>query len=112
MAQQLAGADNAVCSGFTPAGFSPAGSTPVGSVPRAISPEELLAALPAGASPALREALQSGCCIHYTVAEGHCQAGGCGSGSCCYHVVSTGCDINLYECLPYPCSTGNFSTGC
>ena len=42
--------------------------------------EEVLAALPPGASPALRKAIESGCCTHYTVAEGKCVAGGCGEG--------------------------------
>jgi hypothetical protein len=117
MAQELASADKTVCSGFaqagfTPAGFTPAGFTPVGSVPRAISPEELLAALPSGASPVLRAALQADCCIHYTVAEGHCQGGGCGSGNCCYHAVGPGCGVDVYECLQHPCSFGDFSTGC
>jgi hypothetical protein len=112
MAQQLISEGNSVCSGFTPAGFTAAGFTPVGSVPSSVTAEELLQALPPEASPALREAIESGCCIHYTVAEGMCGAGGCGTGSCCYHAVSTGCSINQYECLPYPCSKGNFSTGC
>jgi hypothetical protein len=74
--------------------------------------EEVLAALPPGASPALRKAIESGCCTHYTVAEGKCVAGGCGAGRCCYHIVSADCGINTYECLGYPCSKGNFSTGC
>jgi hypothetical protein len=107
MAQQLISAGNAFCSGFTPGGFTPAGS-----VPSPLTPEEVLQALPPEASPALREALQSGCCIHYTVSEGDCGSGGCGAGWCCYHAVSTGCGINEYTCVHVPCSTGNFSSGC
>lgn len=77
-----------------------------------VAPEEVLTALPAEASPKLRAAIQSGCCIHYYVAEGQCVAGGCGSGRCCYHIVSTACHIDEYQCLSYPCSKGNFSSGC
>ncbi|HEY2592946.1 MAG TPA: hypothetical protein VGK33_03500 [Chloroflexota bacterium] len=74
--------------------------------------EEALGALPSEASPGLRAAIKSGCCTHYTVAEGKCVAGGCGAGRCCYHIVSPACGIDTYECLGYPCSKGNFSTGC
>jgi hypothetical protein len=77
-----------------------------------LSAEEVLGALGPDASPALRSALGSNCCIHYTVAEGMCPGGSCGTGKCCYHVVSTDCGINNYECIAYPCSHGNFSTGC
>ena len=77
-----------------------------------LTADEVLAALPAEAAPELRAAIQSGCCTHYYVAEGQCVAGGCGSGRCCYHVVSTACGIDRYECLDFPCSKGNFSTGC
>ena len=107
MAQQLISAGNAVCSDFTPAGFTPAGAAR-----SPLTPDEVLRVLAPEASPALRAALQADCCIHYTVAEGQCKSGGCGSGSCCYHVVSTGCNINEYTCVGVPCSTGNFSTGC
>jgi hypothetical protein len=107
MAQQLISVGNAVCPGSTPEGF-----TPVGSVPSSLTAEQLLEALPPEASPALRAALQADCCIHYTVAEGMCGAGGCGTGWCCYHAVSTGCNIDQHECLPFPCSKGTFSTGC
>jgi hypothetical protein len=108
MAQQLTNAGNAVCSDAMPA----AGLTPAGSSPRPLTADDALKVLPPLASQALREAIQSGCCIHYTVAEGECQAGGCGNGRCCYHVVSTACSINEYMCLDLPCSTGNFSIGC
>jgi hypothetical protein len=77
-----------------------------------LSAEEVLGALGADASPALRSALESNCCIHYTVAEGMCAGGSCGTGKCCYHAVSTDCGIDAYECIAYPCSHGNFSTGC
>jgi hypothetical protein len=76
-----------------------------------LSAEEVLGALGPEASPALRSALESNCCTHYTVAEGMC-GGDCGTGRCCYHVVSTDCDINVYECVGFPCSHGNYSTGC
>ncbi len=75
-----------------------------------LTAKEVLDVLPVEASPALRAAIASGGCVHYYVAEGHCVAGGCGSGRCCYHVVGSG--IDTYECLGYPCSKGNFSTGC
>jgi hypothetical protein len=107
MAQQLISAGNAVRPGFTPADFTPVGSTPAGFTPVGSTPAGFT---PAGFTPA--GASQSDCCTHYTVAEGHCQAGGCGSGSCCYHVVSTGCSIDKYLCVDLPCSTGDFSTGC
>ncbi|HEX3617105.1 MAG TPA: hypothetical protein VHU61_11240 [Solirubrobacteraceae bacterium] len=81
-------------------------------MPRALTADEVLKVLPSEASPALREALRSGCCTHYTVSEGDCRAGGCGTGNCCYHVVSTACGINEYTCVGVPCDTGNFSTGC
>ena len=83
-----------------------------GDVVTLVSTEEALRALGPNVSPALREAIASGCCTYFTVAEGMCGTGSCGSGRCCYHVVSTGCGINQYECLDYPCSKGNFSTGC
>lgn len=74
--------------------------------------EEVLTALAPEASEKLRAALTSGCCTHFYVAEGHCGSGGCGSGKCCFHVVSSACGIDQYECLDFPCSKGNFSTGC
>jgi hypothetical protein len=37
--------------------------------------EEALGALPNEASPALRAAIKSGCCTHYTVAEGNFSTG-------------------------------------
>jgi hypothetical protein len=73
---------------------------------------DVLAALPPDASPQLIAAIQSSCCTHYTVAQFHCGSGGCGSGFCCYHIVSTACGIDTYACLNYPCSHGNFSSGC
>ena len=73
---------------------------------------DVLGALPSDAPPELRAAIESGCCTYYTVAEGMCVEGGCGSGRCCYHVVSAACGINAYQCIAYPCSHGNFSTGC
>jgi hypothetical protein len=107
MTQQLTSAGDVICSGFTPAGFTPAGS-----LPTALTADEVVKALPESAPQALRDALLANCCTHYTVAEGECGTGGCGSGSCCYHIVSTECSINKYSCVGVPCSTGNFSTGC
>jgi hypothetical protein len=75
-----------------------------------LTAKEVLDVLSPEASPELRAAIASGGCIHYYVAEGQCVAGGCGAGKCCYHVVGAG--IDTYECLGYPCSKGNFSTGC
>lgn len=83
-----------------------------GDVVAVVSREEALSALGPSASPALREAIASGCCVYFTVAEGMCGTGSCGTGRCCYHAVSTACGINQYECLNYPCSKGDFSTGC
>lgn len=74
--------------------------------------KEVLDMLPPEVSPKVRAAIASGCCTHYYVAEGRCVPGGCGTGRCCYHIVSTACSIDTYECLSYPCSKGNFSTGC
>lgn len=102
MTQQLGSAGNAICSEAAPAG----------SLQGPRTADEVLKALPHDASQALRDALQATCCIHYTVSEGDCVAGGCGTGKCCYHVVSTNCGIDEYVCLDYPCDTGNFSTGC
>jgi hypothetical protein len=74
--------------------------------------EEVLAALPPDAPAELVQAIQSGgCCIHYYVAESSCGSGGCGTGRSCYHIVSS-CGPDYYSCLDYPCSKGNFSTGC
>lgn len=101
MAQELT-RDDAVCSGSDAAASGP------GSVQAA----DVLRALPADASQALRDAIAAGCCVHYTVAEGQCVPGGCGTGRCCYHIVSTDCGLDEYQCLDYPCDTGNFSTGC
>jgi hypothetical protein len=112
MTQQLLSTGTSVWVGSTPEGFTSAGFTPMRAVPVALSPDQVLTALPPGASQALRDAIASGCCTHYTVSEGDCGSGGCGSGKCCYHVVSTDCGINVYECVEVPCSTGNFSTGC
>lgn len=86
------------------------GSESVPPVYAAMAPEDVLTALP-DTSQELREAIAAGCCILYTVAEGHCDPS-CGSGWCCYHVVSTGCKMDRYECVNVPCSTGNFTTGC
>ena len=77
-----------------------------------LTPEEVLAVLPRDAPAELRAAIQSGCCIQYTVSEGHCGSGGCGAGRCCYHVYGPACQLDYYTCLDYPCSHGNFSTGC
>lgn len=77
-----------------------------------VSTEAALSALAPDVSPALREAIASGCCTYFYVAEGMCGTGGCGSGKCCYHVVSPACGIDKYECLNYSCSKGDFSTGC
>ena len=77
----------------------------------AVAPDEVLAALPPTASQALRHAIAAGCCVTYTVAEGHCTPA-CGSGACCFHVVSTDCGINSYECVNRSCDKGNFTTGC
>ena len=77
MAQQLISAGGpTVCSGFTHGRLRNAG----GACSGRITAEEVLQALPPEASPALREAIESGCCIHYTVAEGMCGSGGCGTG--------------------------------
>jgi hypothetical protein len=77
-----------------------------------LTAEEVLAVLPAEASPKLRAAIASGCCLHYYVAEGQCVAGGCGSGKCCFHIVGSACGVDEYKCLPFPCDKGTFSTGC
>jgi hypothetical protein len=77
-----------------------------------MSAEEVLTALPSEAPPELRAAIKSGCCTHYTVAEGQCIPGGCGAGRCCYHIVSAACAIDQYQCLTFPCSKGNFSLNC
>jgi hypothetical protein len=78
---------------------------------RQLTVEEVLAALPADAPAELRETIQLNCCTHYYVAEGNCGSGGCGAGSCCYQVVSS-CAPTHYSCIGFPCSHGNFSTGC
>lgn len=74
--------------------------------------EDVLAALPSDAPQELRDMIASGCCTYYTVAEGMCGSSGCGTGRCCYHIVSTACPTNEYRCLDYPCDHGNFTTGC
>lgn len=74
--------------------------------------EGVLNALPADAPEDLREAIASGCCTYYTVAEGFCGSSGCGTGNCCYHIVSTACGKDVYQCVNHPCSYGNYSTGC
>lgn len=76
-----------------------------------MSIEDALSALPPDAPQDLREAIASGCCTHYTVAEGMCGGAGCGSGWCCYHIVSD-CGPSGYQCVQHPCSYGNYSTGC
>lgn len=72
----------------------------------------ILRALPADAPPALIQAIEAGCCIHYTRDENHCTPDPCPTGSCCYHVVSTNCGIDETVCVGVSCAEGNFSTGC
>jgi hypothetical protein len=90
---------------------------PVGA--RAASPQMtqlpatmVLNALPADASPDVSAAIEAGCCITYTRDEHHCGSGSCPTGSCCYHVVSTGCGLNEVICVEVSCAEGNFTTGC
>lgn len=79
-------------------------------VPR-IPASMILNSLPANAPAALTQALASGCCIKYTRDEGHCSPK-CGSGWCCYHVVSSGCGLNMVTCINVSCAEGNFTSGC
>lgn len=72
----------------------------------------ILNALPPDAPTALIDAIEAGCCTTYTRDENHCGSGGCGAGWCCYHVVSTACDINEVICINVSCAEGNFTTGC
>lgn len=72
----------------------------------------ILNALPTDAPTALIDAIEAGCCTTYTRDENHCGLGGCGTGWCCYHVVSTACDINEVICINVSCAEGNFTTGC
>jgi hypothetical protein len=72
----------------------------------------ILNALPTNAPPAIRAAIDAGCCVTYTLDEHHCGSGSCPSGYCCYHVVSTDCGLDEVACIEVGCSTGNFSTGC
>jgi hypothetical protein len=72
----------------------------------------ILNALPTDAPTALIDAIEAGCCTTYTRDENHCGSGGCGTGWCCYHVVSTACDINEVICINVSCAEGNFTTGC
>jgi hypothetical protein len=71
----------------------------------------ILNGLPPDAPQALIDAIEDGCCITYTRDEGQC-GGPCGTGWCCYHVVSSGCDINEVICVNVSCAEGNFTTGC
>ena len=72
----------------------------------------ILNALPADAPTGLIEAIEAGCCTTYTRDENNCGSGGCGTGWCCYHVVSTACGINEVVCINVSCAEGNFTTGC
>jgi hypothetical protein len=57
-----------------------------------------LAGIPAHASVRSnkqRTSPDTGCCIDYTWAPGHC--GTCPSGECCFHAV--GCNANDYLCV-------------
>ncbi len=72
----------------------------------------ILNALPTDAPAALVQAIENGCCIQYTRDENHCSPDPCPSGQCCYHIVSTGCDLNETICIDVSCAEGNFSTGC
>lgn len=71
----------------------------------------ILNALPPDAPANLRTAIEDGCCITYTRDEGACNPA-CGSGFCCYHVVSKDCGIDEITCIEVSCAEGNFSTGC
>jgi hypothetical protein len=71
----------------------------------------ILNALPADAPANLVAAIEAGCCTTYTRDEGHCN-GSCGTGYCCYHVVSTNCGIDDVACIQVSCAEGNFTTGC
>ena len=72
----------------------------------------ILRALPGDAPTALIQAIEDGCCIHYTRDENHCTPNPCPSGECCYHITSTNCGINETICIDVSCAEGNFSTGC
>jgi hypothetical protein len=71
----------------------------------------VLNALPPDAQ-AIRAAIEAGCCVTYTRDEGHCGAGGCGTGECCYHVTSPACALDQVKCVAVSCAEGNFTTGC
>lgn len=81
-------------------------ATPVPQLPATM----VLNALPPGAPPSIAAAIEAGCCVHYTRDEGHC--GGCPSGSCCYHITSSGCGLDEITCVAVSCAEGNFTTGC
>lgn len=76
---------------------------------RRLSAAEALAILPADAPESLAQAIASGCCLHFTRAEGACGAP-CPAGQCCY--TWSGCTSGGPICLNYTCIKGNFSTGC
>lgn len=73
--------------------------------------ELVLKALPADVPAELVAAIESGCCTYYYRDEWHC-GGPCPTGSCCYHIVSYNCGIDIVACVEVNCSTGDFSTGC
>jgi hypothetical protein len=72
----------------------------------------VLNALPSDAPAGLREAIEAGCCITYTLDEHHCGNSSCPSGECCYHIQSTDCGLDYVTCLAVSCAEGDFSTGC
>jgi hypothetical protein len=88
------------------------GSPPARAATTQLPATMVLNALQADASPEIAQAIEAGCCLHYTRAEGQCGSGGCGNGSCCYHVTSTQCAIDETVCVKVSCAEGNFTTGC
>lgn len=69
----------------------------------------VLAALGDDAPAGLRDAIASGCCVHFYRDEGACSPA-CGTGYCCY--TTDGCYVSGPSCISVSCSRGNFSTGC
>jgi hypothetical protein len=72
----------------------------------------ILNGLPPDAPSNLAAAIEAGCCVTYTRDEDHCSSGPCPSGYCCYHVVSSGCGVDIVTCIEVSCAEGNFTTGC
>ncbi len=72
----------------------------------------ILNALPADAPAAIRQAIEAGCCVHYTLDEHNCGSSHCPSGQCCYHVTSSDCGVDYITCIEVSCAEGNYSTGC